>query len=123
MQLQETFTQILDSEDIRIKPAQWKPNISLSEADSINILQHPNGESMKLSITCDGITGVYPHSGLVQYINRTAGGSSGSPCFNENGKLVALHHAQRSKSFGTIREGILFSSIYHDLAQKSIKLN
>lgn len=123
LQLQETFTQILDSEDIRIKPAQWEPNISLSEADSINILQHPNGESMKLSITCDGITGVYPHSGLVQYINRTAGGSSGSPCFNENGKLVALHHAQRSKSFGTIREGILFSSIYHDLAQKSIKLN
>ncbi|MCL2924830.1 MAG: serine protease [Trichodesmium sp. MAG_R04] len=123
LQLQETFTKILDSEDIRIKPAQWEPNISLSEADSINILQHPNGESMKLSITCDGITGVYPHSGLVQYINRTAGGSSGSPCFNENGKLVALHHAQRSKSFGTIREGILFSSIYHDLAQKSIKLN
>lgn len=74
-------------------------------------------------ITCDGITGVYPNSGLVQYINKAAGGSSGSPCFNENGELVALHHAQRSKSFGTIREGILFSSIYHNLEQKSIKLN
>lgn len=123
LQLEETFSQALDSQEFRIKPAQWQPHISLSEADSINILQHPNGESMKLSITCDGITGVYPHSGLVQYINRTAGGSSGSPCFNQNGKLVALHHAQRSKSFGTIREGILFSSIHYDLAQKSIKLN
>ena len=123
LQLEKTFSQALDSEDTKIKPAKWQPHIFLSEADSINILQHPNGESMKLSITCDGITGVYPHSGLVQYINRTAGGSSGSPCFNENGELVALHHAQRSKYFGTIREGILFSSIHHDLEQKSIQLN
>ncbi|WP_202220571.1 effector-associated domain EAD1-containing protein [Okeania sp. KiyG1] len=121
LQLEEAFIQTLNSDDTTIKPAQWETNISLSETDSINILQHPNGESMKLSITCDGITGIYPNSGLVQYINKTTGGSSGSPCFNENGELVALHHAQRSKSFGTIREGILFSSIYYDLAQKSIK--
>lgn len=124
LQLEDTFTQALNSEEPMIKPAQYS-NIDLSESDGINILQHPNGESMKLSITCDGITGVYPNSGLVQYINKTSGGSSGSPCFNENGELVALHHAQRSKSFGTIREGILLNAIYKDLLQKSIpiKLN
>jgi V8-like Glu-specific endopeptidase len=123
LQLESSFVQVLNQEENKIKPAQCNFNITLSERDGINILQHPNGESMKLSITCDGITGIYPNSGLVQYINKTAGGSSGSPCFNEKGELVALHHAQRSKSFGTIREGILFSSIYHDLAQKSIQLN
>ncbi|MCZ2207665.1 effector-associated domain EAD1-containing protein [Cylindrospermopsis raciborskii] len=122
LQLEDAFTQVLNSEDGLIKPAQHS-SIALCESDGINILQHPNGESMKLSISCDGITGVYPNSGLVQYINKTSGGSSGSPCFNENGELVALHHAQRSKYFGTIREGILFTSIYNDLLKKSVKLN
>lgn len=50
LQLEETFTQALNSDDATIKPAQWETNIRVSEADSINILQHPNGESMKLSI-------------------------------------------------------------------------
>lgn len=123
LQVESKFANTLDLDDTQIKPTQWNSDINLTEAEGINILQHPNGESMKLSITCDGITGIYPNSGLVQYINKTAGGSSGSPCFNEEGKLVALHHAQRSKSFGTIREGILFSSIYEDLKDKSISLN
>ena len=123
LQVEESLAQALNQEDTKIKPAKLDVNVTLSESDGINILQHPSGESMKLSITCDGITGVYPNSGFVQYINKTAGGSSGSPCFNEKGELVALHHAQRSKSFGTIREGILLSSIYHDLAQKSIQVN
>ncbi|KHG42746.1 MULTISPECIES: effector-associated domain EAD1-containing protein [Aphanizomenon] len=119
LQIEDDFPQNFDSEDTIIKPAPCS-HIALSESDGINILQHPNGESMKLSITCDGITGIYPNSGLVQYINKTSVGSSGSPCFNENGELVALHHAQRCKSFGTIREGILWSAIYKDLARKSI---
>ncbi|NES72850.1 MAG: trypsin-like peptidase domain-containing protein [Okeania sp. SIO2D1] len=46
LQLEETFTQAFNSDDRTIKPAQWEANISPSEADSINILQHPNGESM-----------------------------------------------------------------------------
>lgn len=123
LQIESDLTQTLNLDDNKITPTQWNINTNLSKTEGINILQHPNGESMKLSITCDGITGVYPQSGLVQYINKTAGGSSGSPCFNEQGQLVALHHAQRSRYFGTIREGILFTSIYQDLAQKSIHLN
>ncbi|MGK7954660.1 MAG: effector-associated domain EAD1-containing protein [Crocosphaera sp.] len=123
LQVEEGLTQVLNQEYTPIKPANLDFHVTLSKSDGLNILQHPNGESMKLSITCDGITGVYPNSGIVQYINRTAGGSSGAPCFNENGELVALHHAQRSKSFGTIREGILLSSILHDLAQKSVQIN
>ncbi|MFM5947050.1 MAG: trypsin-like serine peptidase, partial [Dolichospermum sp.] len=79
------------------------------------VLQHPEGESMKLSISQDGIIGVYQNSGLVQYVNKTAVGSSGSPCFDEDWYLVALHHAQKAKTFGSIREGILFASIYQEI--------
>jgi V8-like Glu-specific endopeptidase len=98
-----------------IKPARWKTNKLPLEKMGINVLQHPEGDSMKLSVSQDGITGVYANSGLVQYVNKTALGSSGSPCFDENWFLVALHHAQRAKTFGSIREGILWTSIYQEI--------
>jgi hypothetical protein len=40
------------------------------------------------------------------------------PCFDENWYLVALHHAQKAKTFGSIREGILFANIYQDIIKK-----
>lgn len=104
---------ILDAQDI--KPVSWDINYLPVKGMGINLLQHPEGDSMKISISRDGITGVYQERGLIQYINKTAFGSSGSPCFDENGKLVALHHAQRAKTFGTIREGILFNAIYQEI--------
>lgn len=98
-----------------IKPARWDGKKLPIEKMGISVLQHPEGDSMKLSISQNGITGVYHNSGLVQYINKTALGSSGSPCFDEDWCLVALHHAQRAKTFGTIREGILFAAIYQEI--------
>ena len=98
-----------------IKPAKLGLQTSLSPRMGIHLLHHPAGDSMKLSISLDGITHVDRHTGRVQYINKAVGGSSGSPCFDENWQLVALHHAERSKSFGSIREGILFSSIYPEI--------
>jgi endonuclease G len=89
---------------------------SLAERSALYILQHPQGEPMKLAIDANGVTGVYPQDGRVQYVTRTSPGSSGSPCFNEDWKVVALHHAERSKAFGSIREGILFSQIYDRIA-------
>ena len=98
-----------------VTPAVWNESDRLEPRRGINLLQHPQGESMKLSISSSGITGVYPERGLVQYVNKTAGGSSGAPGFNEDWQLVALHHAERARSFGSIREGILFSSIYREI--------
>jgi V8-like Glu-specific endopeptidase len=88
---------------------------TLSRGMGLTVLQHPEGESMKLAVSRDGITSILHDSGLVQYATKTAGGSSGSPCFNEEWKVVALHHAERSKAFGSIREGILLSSIYQEI--------
>lgn len=103
------------TQEKEIKPARWDAHKLPIAKMGINVLQHPEGDSMKLSVSQDGITGVYKNSGLVQYVNKTALGSSGSPCFDENWFLVALHHAQRAKTFGTIREGILFASIYPEI--------
>lgn len=98
-----------------IQPAPWNAHNLPVEGMGMSLLQHPEGQTMKLSISRDGVTGVYQERGLVQYVNKTALGSSGAPCFDEDWKLVALHHAQRAKTFGTIREGILFSSIYQEI--------
>ncbi|NPU63622.1 trypsin-like peptidase domain-containing protein [Bradyrhizobium sp. 83012] len=83
----------------------------------LSILQHPNGGSMQLASSVDAVTFCDPDSGIIQYITRTASGSSGAPCFDENWNLVGLHHAERSRPFGTIREGILISSIVRELKQ------
>lgn len=104
---------ILDAQDI--KPVSWDITALPVKGMGINLLQHPQGDSMKISISRDGITGVYQERGLIQYVNKTALGSSGAPCFDENGKIVALHHAQQARSFGTIREGILFNAIYQEI--------
>jgi endonuclease G len=97
-----------------IQPAPYELNPPTQNM-GIHILQHPQGTTMKLAINNNGITGIYHSEGLVQYVTRTLCGSSGSPCFNEDWKIVALHHAERAKRFGTIREGILFSAIYDEI--------
>ena len=98
-----------------IKKTECEFNNRPAEGMTLTILQHPHGESMKLAVSSDGITRVLPQSGLIQYLTKTSGGSSGSPCFNENWKVIALHHAERAKPFGQIREGILLSAIYPEI--------
>ncbi|MBS9394372.1 MAG: trypsin-like peptidase domain-containing protein [Dolichospermum sp. LBC05a] len=114
LQVEESIMQTND-----IKPANYNGNNILVKGQGINILQHPKGETLKVSLTKDGITGVDEEKGLVEYVSRTDGGSSGSPCFDESWNLVALHHAQINRLFGavrgSIRQGILFNSIYEEI--------
>jgi V8-like Glu-specific endopeptidase len=78
---------------------------------ALNLLHHPGKDTMKLSTSADGVTGVYSDRGLIQYATKAVGGSSGSPCFNDEWKVVALHHAARATTFGSIREGVLIQPI------------
>jgi hypothetical protein len=82
---------------------------------ALYILQHPEGGPMKLALSNNGVTWVDPAKGRVQYVTCTAGGSSGSPCFDANWNLVALHHAELARSFGSMREGILMESILEQI--------
>lgn len=82
---------------------------------NIHILQHPDGQTLKVTFSNNGITGVYERDGLIQYVSDTSSGSSGSPCFNDNWELVAMHHAHVSATFGIKCEGILFKSIYQEI--------
>jgi V8-like Glu-specific endopeptidase len=83
----------------------------------LNILQHPGGKALMIALSANGVTGVYDGSGLFQYVTNAAGGSSGSPCFDDNWNVVGIHHAERSRAFGAIREGILFGPIHKAISQ------
>ena len=63
------------------------------------IVQHPALRPMEIAFETKAILGLDPNGVRVRYNVNTEGGSSGSPCFNENWQWVALHH------YGTEKNG------------------
>jgi Trypsin-like peptidase domain/Effector-associated domain 1 len=57
----------------------------------VNIIQHPGGGEKKLSYLANEV--VYVGGDRVQYLTDTEPGSSGSPVFDLQWRLVALHHS------------------------------
>lgn len=98
-----------------VKPLPFKLETPAVHA-GLHILQHPAGKALMIALSSNGVTGVYD-TGLFQYVTSAAGGSSGSPCFDDAWNVVGLHHAERSRMFGAIREGILFGSIHEQITQ------
>jgi hypothetical protein len=58
--------------------------------DRLYIIQHPSGAPKKIGMIHNVVRSV--DDDVVQYLTDTEGGSSGSPVFNEQWGLVALHH-------------------------------
>ncbi|MEU7087067.1 endonuclease [Streptomyces achromogenes] len=57
----------------------------------VNIIQHPNGEPKQLALRENQIVDLL--DSFVHYVTDTAPGSSGSPVFNDQWEVVALHHS------------------------------
>lgn len=68
------------------------PPPPVAKGDPLIIVQHPDGEPLRFAIDTDAVIGLI-HDGLrLRYSTNTAPGSSGSPCFNIDWNLLALHH-------------------------------
>lgn len=78
----------------------------------VNIIQHPNGRDKEIALRANEVTNIEGH--LIRYLTNTEGGSSGSPVFNQNWEVVALHHGYKATL--NANEGILFRDIFHVLA-------
>lgn len=55
------------------------------------IVQHPGGQRKRLAYVRNQVT--YADKRVVHYLSDTQEGSSGSPVFDGEGRLIALHHA------------------------------
>jgi hypothetical protein len=56
------------------------------------ILQHPRAAPLMLALDTQGVTQRNANKTRVRYTTNSEPGSSGSPCFDMDWGLVALHH-------------------------------
>ncbi len=59
--------------------------------ESVSVIQHPRGHKKQLAVRANRIVDVFDE--YVHYETDTMPGSSGSPVFNDQWELVALHHS------------------------------
>jgi hypothetical protein len=85
------------------------------------IVQHPEGDPLKLALDTNAVIGLNGNGTRVHYRTNTEKGSSGSPVFDQNWNLVALHHSgQPGSLLPTYNEGIPLKLIVDRLGQKSL---
>ena len=78
--------------------------------DRLNIIQHPRGREKEIAIYDNRVLRI--RDKVIWYTTDTEPGSSGSPVFDNNWDLVALHHAGVTQQGGTARnEGVRISAI------------
>ncbi len=88
------------------------------------IIHHPDGRPKQVSLDDADVLGI--SSTTIHYSSDTLGGSSGSPVFDAQGRLIALHHASVRKvvtlpdgqTTDSVNEGIKISAIAVDLENR-----
>jgi Trypsin-like peptidase domain len=84
----------------------------------IIIVQHPNSEPISLALDTNGVLGLNANGTRVRYATNTDNGSSGSPCFDFDWSLVALHHmGDPNWRNPTYNEGVPIGLIANRIAQ------
>jgi V8-like Glu-specific endopeptidase len=71
---------------------------SVGVDDRVYIIQHPNGGPKQIGMIHNVVRLI--DDDVIQYLTDTEGGSSGSPVFDEQWQLVALHHRGREIQVG-----------------------
>lgn len=123
-----TRVKIIDDEEQTLhkwgalKLSKKKPTID----SYANIIQHPSGNDKHIAFTADNkIIKIWEHR--IFYRTPTLPGSSGSPVFDDNWNVIAIHHAGSKKmkidTYGTktkANEGIFIGTILDDIQKKSL---
>lgn len=90
------------------------------EGEYVSIIQHPNGGPKAVTIRENKVRSIFDD--FIHYLTDTEPGSSGSPVFNDQWIVVALHHSgvpnPNKKNAWIANEGIRISSISNYFAKK-----
>lgn len=113
---------IVACDTVGIEDIMWHPmqrnTASVARGEQVNIIQHPGGRKKMVALHENKVTYVYDK--VIRYTTDTEPGASGSPVYNNNWDLVALHHAGQEHDNGTAtNEGIRIAAIVNDLILKS----
>ncbi|MCB0032958.1 MAG: trypsin-like peptidase domain-containing protein [Anaerolineales bacterium] len=85
------FTVIeLDDTPADVKPLRLA-SLRVQKDQRVNIIQHPGGGWKKISLQNNFVA--FANSQDVQYLTSTEPGSSGSPVFNDDFVVIAIHHS------------------------------
>lgn len=87
-----------------------------TEGEPLLIIQHPMGKPLEISAGAFRRSKSHPER-IVHSVS-TLGGSSGSPCFTSDWRLVALHNGGSAKG----NEAVPFSAILSELTSNKIQL-
>ena len=83
------------------------------------IVQHPRGKPLKLALDTQAVVETNTNGTRVRYRTNTEPGSSGSPVFDQDWNLVALHHSGEPKFKPSWNEGIPLPAIVALLRQRN----
>lgn len=90
------------------------------EGEYVSIIQHPNGGPKSVTIRENKVSSIFDD--FVHYLTDTEPGSSGSPVFNDQWIVVALHHSgvpdPNKKNAWIGNEGIRISAISNFIVEK-----
>lgn len=102
-----------DTVDPNAQPRKWIDTTAdvpaLTAGNQVFVLQHPRGEPLQLTVGT--ITEFNATGTRVRYDANSKDGSSGSPCFDADLRLVALHHAHDPATPPKWNQAIPFSVI------------
>jgi V8-like Glu-specific endopeptidase len=76
-----------------------RKSINITKHGRCNIVGHPRGSPKLLSIQKNIILKADKDLNTIRYTADTDGGSSGSPVFDNNWQLIALHHKEGDEQF------------------------
>jgi hypothetical protein len=91
---------------------------------AVVIVQHPSGLPVQLALDTEAVIGYSPKELRIRYSTNTLAGSSGSPVFDQNLEILALHHCGDPKypqlSTGRYNEGIPIPALLRQFEQRGM---
>jgi V8-like Glu-specific endopeptidase len=120
----------LDYALLRLEPPDGDPSrgwlpleaVKVAANEPLFIVGHPDegAGTQRLSLETNAVIGFNKNETQLRYRTNTKAGSSGSPCFTHNWKVVALHHSKDPASAATYNEGIPCSAILSLLEERGM---